>query len=73
MGSGAHTVVDLTTQQIAVFRNGDKGVDYSLRSLHVRLPERRLLDGNFNTAVAFKIPATNLSFLKDYAIDILKS
>jgi hypothetical protein len=24
------------------------------------LPERRLLDGNFNTAVAFKIPATNL-------------
>ncbi|KAH0173408.1 hypothetical protein KCU67_g1291, partial [Aureobasidium melanogenum] len=69
-GPSVHAVVDLTTQQIAVFGAKDEGVDYPLPSRLLELPERRLRNASFGTANDFRMPPVR--FLTDYGRDILE-
>ncbi|KAG9518077.1 hypothetical protein KCV07_g5839, partial [Aureobasidium melanogenum] len=72
MGPDIHVVVDLNAQQIALFAAYDEGVAYSLPSRLLKLPVRRLRNGDFDAADAFKMPVANMQFITDYAIEIFE-
>ncbi|KAG9965874.1 hypothetical protein KCU61_g1264, partial [Aureobasidium melanogenum] len=70
MGPSVHAVVDLTEQQIAVFSASSEGVNYSLPSRLLELPERRLRNTDWESGDDFRMPPVR--FLTDYGRDILE-
>ncbi|KAG9519615.1 hypothetical protein KCU93_g7972, partial [Aureobasidium melanogenum] len=70
MGPSVHAVVDLTEQQVAVFSASSEGVNYSLPSRLLVLPERRLRNTDWESGDDFRMPPVR--FLTDYGRDILE-
>ncbi|KAH0348672.1 hypothetical protein KCU83_g5994, partial [Aureobasidium melanogenum] len=70
MGPSVHAVVDLTEQQIAVFSASSEGVNYSLPSRLLELPERRLRNTDWESGDDFRM--SPVRFLTNYGRDILE-